>query len=122
MFHVIPTKMTKRQVLYLNYVEYCFMKEFMGYICDNEAILDEPFAFTAIYEGDKYKHILTIINNDADLTTDEFEIIKMHELGHTYVGESEEAADRWALEHLNEIQRNILIEQWEHRHGKEYDD
>lgn len=49
-------------------------------------------------------------------------VILAHESAHAVGGIlDEEEADRWALETCrNDIQRDLLIDNWEHRHGHPY--
>ena len=48
-------------------------------------------------------------------------MILAHELAHVNGVKGEEDADKWALDGLtNKIERDILIDNWKHRHGHEY--
>lgn len=58
---------------------------------------------------------------NIDAIDDEiFDIVIAHEYGHIVEGESEEDADRFALNLLSEKDRNILIANWKVRHGHVY--
>ena len=48
-------------------------------------------------------------------------IVLAHEMAHASGILDEEEADRKALESLNGVEQNILIEAWEDRHGKKYE-
>ncbi len=79
----------------------------------------EEFMFVTLEEDNE-----PVIYVDEETTSymndDEFMIAMNHEYGHTTGIINEEDTDRFALEYLNEIQRNILIDQWEDRHGHVY--
>jgi hypothetical protein len=56
-----------------------------------------------------------------NLSESEQRIIIAHELAHFHGIIDEEKADIWALDALTtDEEKNILIEQWQHRHGHEY--
>lgn len=79
---------------------------------------DEEIAMTVII-GDKP---WIAVNADSwdNLDDDERQIVLAHEGAHATGVEAEEDADRWALDILNDKQKNMLIDMWEVRHGKTF--
>jgi len=76
----------------------------------------EPYAFTLTIGN---KHVI-VMYDDPDLTENEHKIILWHETAHARGIEDEEEADKYAFLHLNKEQKNLLIKNWEGRHGHPY--
>jgi hypothetical protein len=92
------------------------LKRRINKIFSLKSVSDEDIAFT-ISMGDE---TIIVINFSINLSKDELQIVTQHEMAHAHGIMEEEQADKWALTRLSDIQKEILIGQWEHRHGHNY--
>jgi len=78
---------------------------------------DLAFAIEADYPMIVFRDII------KTLTKDEQRAITAHEVAHLVGIKDEEEADRWAISALTtEKEKDIIISQWEYRHGHEYEE
>ena len=111
--------MIQPDVITLDNKQFKKMKSMLKKLADT-MVVDE-LAFCVIFPDPKMKPAIVLHERTKKMSKEHMNVIIAHELAHINGVIGEEDADIWALDGFtNKVERDILIDNWNHRHGHEY--